>query len=400
MFSKSSVFFAPLLLTEFMSKSDYGKVEYSIGGLGFIINTILGFGIPSSYAYFILKKKDIQTKSGYSLYLLILALYYIIVQCLFFIFPNHIYLSLIISFILANQVYYSYVFKTQEKAIYATLMDSGIYFVILLVILIKQFSGTNVAFKDIFVPMLIYSGMFLLITIYKSTKIKFRDALVQLKKIISYSWYLLIGAFVIILLMNSGRFILEFFLKDFEGIGEFGFYLRISGISLVVFQMMYILYFKKIYTKNIKDLDKLFAVFLSFILIYSITSLYALPIILSDFSNFFKETYPENRKVFFMLTFFTFFWTSYNLFSNIIVRESLAKNYNYYLFVVLAIFSIVLLLIPGINVELFTIIQLYIGVIIAITQQILLFRKGYVFKSTFYVLVAAIVLTIMTTLIF
>ena len=383
-----------------MSKSEYGKVEYSIGGLGFIINTILGFGIPSSYAYFILKKKDLKTELGYSLYLLILAFYYIIVQSLFFLFPKHIYLSLIISFILANQVYYSYVFKSKEKPIYATLLDSGIYLVILLVILLNYISGINVQFIDIFIPMLIYSGVFLFIAIYKSLKIELSKAFVQLRKIISYSWHLLIGSFLIILLINSGRFILEFFLDDFEGIGVFGFYLRISGISLVIFQMLFIVYFKEIYTKSIKNLDTLFTYFLSLILMYSLISLYVLPLILNDYSSFFQETFPSNSKTFYTLTLFTFFWMSYNLFSNIIVRESLARNYNYYLIGILALFSSTLLFIPEMNVQKFTIIQLYTGVVVVFFQQVLLIKKGYIFKKSIYVLLSAFIISILITGIF
>ncbi|MDV7137584.1 hypothetical protein R3X28_01785 [Maribacter sp. TH_r10] len=377
-----------------MAKSEYGKIEYSLGGLGFILNALLGFGIPSSYAYFVLKKEDLNTKSGYSLYILLLIVYFILIQALYFVFPKHIYLSLIISYVLANQVFYSYVFKAQGQAIYATLMDSGIYFLFLGIILINYLLGSSVSFSDFFLPMLLYSCVFAVIGVFKNRKNDLSIAKVQLIKIIKYSWHLLIGSFLIILLMNSGRFIIEFFSENFEDIGVFGFYLRIAGISLVIFQMLFILYFKEFYTKSIKSLDKMFSLFLIIILIYSVISLYLIPVIIQPYSRFFKDTFPANAKLFVLLTFFTFFWTTYNLISNMIVREKLAQNYNYYLVGIIFLFSLILVSIPKLNIEKFAVIQLIIGVLVVISQQVLLFTKGIVFKKTNYVIVAAIFLCI------
>ena len=389
-FSKSSVFLAPLFLTEFMSMSDYGKIEYSLGGLGFIINTIIGLGIPATYAYFILKKNDLKAKMGYSLYILFLVVYFVLTQLMYFVVPKHIYLSLIISFILANQVFYSYVFKAQGQAIYATMMDSGIYLVFLIIIMINYVLGTPVEINDFFAPLLSYSGVFAIIGIYKNRNIDLHKAIIQLKKITKYSWHLLIGSFLIILLLNSGRFLMDFFKVNFEEIGIFGYYLRISGISLVIFQMLFILYFKEIYTKSIQTLDKIFALFLGIVLMYSLVSLYILPVILKQISSFFDETFADNMKLFFLLTFFTFYWTGYNLFSNIIVREKLAKNYNFYLIGILILFSLGLLSISGMDIETFAIIQLIIGIIVVVTQQVLLYAKGIIFKNTINVLLISI----------
>ncbi|WP_422349615.1 hypothetical protein [Flagellimonas sp.] len=383
-----------------MTKDEYGKVEYALGGLGFIINTILGFGIPASYAFFVLKKGDLKSKTGYSLYILFLSIYFLLIQVLFPLVPRHIYLSLVISFILANQVYYSYVFKAEGKGIYATLMDSGVYIVILLVILGSTIVGSKIDLDSFFAPMLTYSAAFVVKGIYDNRKLILTKALLQLKKIVSYSLHLLIGAFGIILLLNSGRFILEFYSDKFEEIGIFGFYLRISGISLVIFQMLFILYFKEMYVRSIKYLDKIFSFFLIFMLLYSITSLYVLPLILDRFSQFFGETFSSNRTLFSTLTFFTFFWTGYNLVSNIVVREGLAKNYNSYLLVIVALFTIALILVPGINVKIFSMIQLIIGALVVFTQQILLFRKGYFLSRTTYTLILGVVLTSIFVLIY
>ena len=123
---------------------------------------------------------------------------------------------------------------------------------------------------------------------------------------------------------------------------------------------------------------------------YSLVSLYILPVILKQISSFFDETFADNMKLFFLLTFFTFYWTGYNLFSNIIVREKLAKNYNFYLIGILILFSLGLLSISGMDIETFAIIQLIIGIIVVVTQQVLLYAKGIIFKNTINVLLISI----------
>lgn len=398
--SKASVFIGPLMLSSFMTNSEYGKMEYSLGGLGFILNTILGFGIPASYAYFLLSKKDETVKIGYSLYVLFLVAYFILIQGSYFIFPRYIYLSLTISYILANQVFYSYMFKTHGKSVYATLMDGGIYFILILVTIFYNLIDIGLEFDTFYFPMFIYGLGFALVGIYKNKSIDFREAWIQLKKIIPYSLQLLISAFLIILLINSGRFILEFYSNDFEEIGIFGFYLRISGISLVIFQMLFIMYFKEIYTYNFKRLDFIFTIFLGLILIYSLTSFYMLPPFLKHFSVFFNDSFEKNKVVFYALTFFTFFWTVYNIFSNILVREGLVKEFNYYLLSILVIFAMILFFIPDVDVVLFSKVQLGIGILVVACQQILLFNHGIIFRKSIAIVFIAVVFSSMLLLLY
>jgi len=214
-------------------------------------------------------------------------------------------------------------------------------------------------------------------------------------KIIGYSWHILIGSFLTILLLNSGRFFLEFFSEDYEQLAIFGFYLRISGISLVLFQVFYTLYFKDFFTKSIKVLDSYFAFFLFFILLYSVVSFYFLPPILMLFSDFFSRTYPNNESIFYFLTFFAFFWTSYNLFSNIIVREGFMNRSNVYMLVVLLVFVVLgIALFNKMNALTFASIQLIIGILVVLSQLLLLRIKGFFFKRSLAVVVTASVFSI------
>ena len=393
--SKSIVFLAPLLLAEHMSVNDYGKVEYSIAGLGFILNTILNFGIPSSYGYFILTKKDNSIKEGYNFYVILLMLYFLLTQGAYFFVPEEVYLSLTISYILSNQVFYSYVSKAENKAIKATLFDSGIYYTLILMAVACLAIYERIQFSYLLPAIFIYAFGYFVYGFISNRNIRIKDALKSFYKIIGYSWHILIGSFLTILLLNSGRFFLEFFSEDYEQLAIFGFYLRISGISLVLFQVFYTLYFKDFFTKSIKVLDSYFAFFLFFILLYSVVSFYFLPPILMLFSDFFSRTYPNNESIFYFLTFFAFFWTSYNLFSNIIVREGFMNRSNVYMLVVLLVFVVLgIALFNKMNALTFASIQLIIGILVVLSQLLLLRIKGFFFKRSLAVVVTASVFSI------
>ncbi|EKF54427.1 hypothetical protein I215_12383 [Galbibacter marinus] len=394
--SKASVFIAPLLLSQTMSSSDYGMIEYAIGGLGFLISSLIGFGIPASTGYFLLSEKDYESKEGYNLYLLFLILYLIVVQLLYFVLPLEIYLSFVLSYILANQVFYSYIFKSETKNIYATFIEGGIYFVFLLLILVSRITEVNMNIGDFILPLLVYSGIYVIFGIKNNINLNFKTSLKQLLKIGKYSVHLLLSSFLVILLLNSGRFILEFFTEDYETIAIFGFYLRVSGISLVLFQMLFILYYREIYTRSYLYLDRIFAIFLYVILIYSIGSIYILPKVLINISSFFQETYVTNSSILIILTFFTFFWAVFNIFSNIFVREGLVKYFNYLLVFISLLYVVFLILMPQLNVIQFAVVQFIIGIVTVTAQQIILIKNGYIFKKSIIV----IILTILTSILF
>lgn len=386
--SKSSVFFVPLILAEYMAANEYGKIEYALGGLGFIINSLLGFGVPSSYAYFVLTKGEENVQNGYNFYLLLLTLYFFGVITLYPFLPDHIFLSLLISYVLANQVYFSYLNKAHKKVYKAIFFDSAIYFVFLSVLLLNVFDD-KVDVSSFILPIMVYCVVYAIFSIWKNKKTNFLEALNNFRKIASYSVYLLISSFLVLLILNSGRFLLEFFSEDFRDIGIFGYYLRVTGISLVLFQLFFVIYFRDFYTDELKVLDKKFSIFLGVILFYSIISIVLLPLVLINFSEFFEQTISENNLLFLCLTFFSFYWVCYNIFSNIIIRFNYTKEFNYILLFLCFIFIAILMIIPRLSLEVFVVVQTFAGLALVLSQQFFLYKKGIFLKKSIMVILGA-----------
>ena len=95
-----------------------------------LLNAIINFGVPGAYPYFILKKKNTEIKEGFSLHPLWLSLYFIINQIIYFttdFYDIAIYMAINISFIVANQLFYSVQLKSNEKIHKAVFLDAGLY---------------------------------------------------------------------------------------------------------------------------------------------------------------------------------------------------------------------------------------------------------------------------------
>ena len=107
--AKATVYFVPLLLADVLSNYDFGVLEYALAGLGFVVNALINFGVAGSYPYFILRKKKYSIKSGFILHPIWLLLLFIVNQIAYFVFglSLELYIAFNISFIIANQVFYS-----------------------------------------------------------------------------------------------------------------------------------------------------------------------------------------------------------------------------------------------------------------------------------------------------
>ena len=134
--AKATVFFVPLLLADALTSYDFGVLEYALAGLGFVLNALINFGVPGSYPYFILRKRDIAIRSGFILHPVWLIVLFIGNQLAFFIFSIklELYIAFNLSFIIASQSYYSSILKSHEKAIKAVIIDSGIYLVLFFIL--------------------------------------------------------------------------------------------------------------------------------------------------------------------------------------------------------------------------------------------------------------------------
>ena len=156
----------------------------------------------------------------------------------------------------------------------------------------------------------------------------------------------------------------------------------------MIYQMISIVFFKKIYTLDPKILDKYYSLFFVGIAILSFIIFTISPFILNPLSSFFKDNYIKNKEVYFLLSSQMVMWIATALNSSIIDRENLAKKNNaFFLSLIVMSCGSLLFLKDILSLELLVLIHYSIIFIACLIQYFTLSRKSIYFKKSITVLV-------------
>ncbi|WP_242120111.1 polysaccharide biosynthesis protein [Aestuariivivens sediminicola] len=386
--AKATVFFTPLLLADVLSKEAFGILEYALAGLGMVVNSIINLGVPGAYPYFILRQKALRFQDAFKLHPLILLIPFILNQILFYVFDLNInfYLAFNVSYIIANQTFYSTRLKSHEKSVFAVIMDSGLYILLLLYYLLFTLNILKINIVNINITIQLYCYLYILYGVYKFYQIDKNEILFRYKQILKFSSHLLISTFLIFLITTSGRILIELFF-DFSQVGIYAYYFRLSAIVVMIHQIVNIAFFKKIYTANPIKLDNYYFVFFVMIFLISMVTYLIAPLVLNHFSSFFNDTYNDNKAIYFLLSVQMVMWIATALNSNIIDRENLTSKNNPK-FIALIIFScgILYLLRNMMSLSLLTFIHLSIIYFASLIQYESLYKSKIIFKKSFFTL--------------
>ncbi len=382
--AKATVYFVPLLLADVLSESDFGVLEYALAGLGMIVNTLINLGVPGAYPYFILRKKRRDLKATFSLHPIILLIPFVINQIVYFGFNLDInfYLAFNISYIIANQVFYSTQFKSHERSTIAVFFDSGVYLILLAFFLLSRLDLVSIGISTINKFILLYSLVYVMYAIYGYFKNKTSILITDYKTILNFSVHLLISTFLIFLITTSGRILVELFF-DFETVGVYAFYFRLAAIVVMIHQVVNIAFFKKIYTFDPRVLDRYYFLFFIFIFTLSIIIFLCAPYLVNSISEYFSKTYMENRVVYFLLSAQMVMWIASALNSNIIDRENLAARNNTRFLLLIVLSSIALFLLKDVmTLSLLTFCHLSVIFLANIIQYFSLYKKEIYFLKS------------------
>lgn len=389
-FAKGIVFLVPLFFADLLTKNDFGILEYALAGVGMLLNAIINFGVPGAYPYFILKKKNTEIKAGFSLHPLWLSFYFIINQIIYFttdFYDIGIYMAINISFIVANQLFYSIQLKSNEKIHKAVFLDAGLYILLGLFVLGFFLDLLSLTIKNISLGIFIYGLLYIVVALVNFIKVKKDEIFSKYKKIVRFSIHLLISSIFLFLLTVSGRVLAKNFF-GYEEAGIYGFYYRLAAITVMIYQVASIRYFKELYTINLKKLDNYFSLFFIFIFIFSLTAYFISPYVIPYFSQYYVDTIKENNILFFIIFSQMTMWIGTALNSSIIDREGLAKKSNIYFFG-LFILSILIIFIlkPLITLELMSFGIYSLFFITNMVQYFTLYKKKIIFKRSSLILI-------------
>ena len=387
-FTKGIVFLTPLLLADLLTKEDFGKLEYALAGLGFVLNALINLGVPGGYPYFQLREKAVEVANGFNLHLIWLGFLFLANQLAYFLFGLGIelYMSFNVAYIIANQLFYSTILKTNEKPIKAIFFDSGIYILLLLLYLTFYWDLTGTSISTINLVLLGYASLYFIQGIRKFLLGDRKEITAQYRRILKYSINVMLGSFLIFLLTASGRILVEYFF-GYEEVAGYAFYFRISAVAVMIYQMISILYYRKLYTSNPTKLDNYFSLFFLSMGFLSVALFFVAPYILEVFSAFFNQTYLEYKGIYFLLSFQMVMWIATALNSSIVDRENLAKMNNYW-FLGLIIISMALLFFLQETLDMILLIFVHMTVIFiaALIQYRSLNTKGISFKKSIFAL--------------
>jgi O-antigen/teichoic acid export membrane protein len=144
---------------------------------------------------------------------------------------------------------------------------------------------------------------------------------------LNFGSHLVLSSFLIISLTGSARIFIEWFL-DLEEVGYYGFYFRFASVTVMLHQIINIVFFKKMYQSDTRTLDRYFALFLNILVIGGLIAWQIIPLVFDEMLSLLQESYSTYRSLYFILTFQMIFWIALSLNENIIYREALSSKMN------------------------------------------------------------------------
>ena len=383
--AKGMVFLAPILLADILTERDFGVLEYGLAGVGMLINAVINLGVPGAYPYYILKRKNLKIKNGFSLHPLWLLLFFTANQILYFgcnLFSLEMFMAINVSYIIANQQFFSTKLKSHENIFKAVFLDAGVYILLMFFVVGSLMGILEPTIYNINTGVLIYGVLFGIYGVVAFIRTQKEYILTHYSELLKFSFHLLISSSFLFLLAVSGRILTKHFF-DYEATGIYGYYYRLAAIVVMIYQVISIRYFKDIYTLNPKKLDAYFSYFYLFIFGLSVLLYFIAPYIMPYISEYFSETYNSNKEVFFIIFCQMTMWIATALNSNIVDREGMAKRNNIY-FLFLFFLSVLIFYIFR---EKFTLLGLTFTIytiffITTVSQFLTLYKKSIVFKRS------------------
>ncbi|RMG84292.1 MAG: hypothetical protein D6714_08245 [Bacteroidetes bacterium] len=330
-FVKFNAFTAALILSNFVGDvADYGLFEYALS-VGFMIAIPLDFGLNGAYPYFNLRLGQKDTRAVFFFHAVLmgsvaLGLFWVN-QFLGGIVPEKLLLALLIGGVVSIQALSSAMLKSHEILLPAVLADGGLFLVLNGYNLWLYLSGN--AF-DPGILKLVFTAYLLFLTAWQGWLFWQKRATFSLRKyreVLRFGKHLVLSAFLIICLTGSARLFIEWFL-GLEEVGYYGFYFRFAAVTVMLHQIVNIVFFKKMYQSDGRTLDRYFAMFLLLLVGGGLLLWAVIPAIFRDYLQLLASSFHTYKGLYFILTFQMICWIALALNENIIYREGLSAQMN------------------------------------------------------------------------
>lgn len=330
-FVKLNAFTAALFLSNFVANvADYGLFEYALT-IGFMVAIPLDFGLNGAYPFFNIKLGRKDYKSVFYFHGLLMGGFMLslfgVHEFIHGFLPTKYVFALLIGGIVSVQALSSSILKSHEILIKAVIFDGGLFIALNAYNLWLYLSGGVFDVENLqtcfALYLLLLTGGYAFLFWKGQSDFSFKKYFEALE----FGKHIVFSAFLIICLTGSARIFIEWFL-GLEIVGYYGIYFRFAAMTVMLHQIVNIVFFKKMYQAEAQDLDKYFAIFLQVLVFGALILWQIIPPIFSNFITLLQDSYETYQSLYLILSFQMIFWIALALNENIIYREELSKEMN------------------------------------------------------------------------
>lgn len=253
--SKSIVLIAPLFAAYLLDKSSYGLFEWSLS-IAMIVSVMMTIGAGNTIAFEKVKNTDSPLIYIGQIYSVYLGLFLAILSIAMILFFNNVQIGMVLgmsSFLVVQYALSAYI-KSSGLGARASVIDSGIYIVLLVLLGFTWFKeDTQLAYVVSFA----FAAMILSIFLYKSinkNKVPIKE---EIRNFLKRGFPIVLSGGMVILFFNLPKLLLGS--ESMELVGDFSLYFRWAALALVVYQFIVVVFFRDLYTKSYNDFDKFIA---------------------------------------------------------------------------------------------------------------------------------------------
>jgi len=341
--SKGTAFLAPLLFLRFVTLEEYGVVEYSYAA-GSLLAIVAALGLYGAYPYFVLKLNERDKIQVFLFYSLPVTLVVALMACIYRwgIVAQPAYFVILFTLTFALQRLYSTMLKSDDKGFIAVLLDSGYYFVLSGVIVALTLCHVARPLDLLLLVMELYLTalcLFLNVLFFKCRTFSYKEiVIVHIPRILAFSYKMIISGFLVYWLTSSSRIYIKWLL-DYEDVGIYSFYFRVAGIAVVLYNFVFVAFFRSLYKMKTQKMDLYYSVIMAIVACGCIVCMFMIPYMGPMLG---KHVSLDNKVLYSLLSLQMPIWVGFSLCEAIIGRENLVWRFNVRISALLLLFPILL----------------------------------------------------------
>ncbi len=322
--AKLALLLVPILLSNAIGVKEYSLFEYGLSW-GLILSVLLGLGFNYSFTYYnLVRKVSLYNRTVY-FHGLIISLLVILFTALFLVDLLHIniYISILMGIALTGQGIIANTFLTQGKPDKGTLFQSGLYVVSGIA------GGLFILFKlndflNLLITALLFYIFFSLAINYKFYKSTQDVNLIEgYRTFFNFGHRPLLFILLYMWMFHSWKIYIEHFL-GMEMVGIYSIYYRFASLVIVFEKIIEELFFKQIFQKPLREIDKYYSVFLGLILMASLFIGLVIKMYFFEYFVLIKETINIYPTLIWTFAISMVFWSSITLSQKVLLREKIS----------------------------------------------------------------------------